>query len=310
MMIVKQYNNNYMIFLLKFFKQFFKSINIYIVIIVYISFSYCSLHNNNELFAFKMNISYDDENIRPFNAGHDIDGQNLFICRTHKFGQIIPGKYSHTIGKCSIAYDKKEWQFNQFELLIEDVHTKYEWIKLKKPVIELPENVLYAGRQIEQFVSTNQLFKQNYEFLNVLTPKKYNQSKRKRQRRHRRDIFDKHQQWSRNWRGRVTKIPNYQIRRVRQNEFIEIPLTMGNCSINDNHHRDEKITKQQKLCLKNEKRKLNYFIAKCSLRTGDRISEQIGKIWWKNSNQEWIASFPFGGHEIYCLDYSVLTLKN
>lgn len=45
------------------------------------------------------------------------------------------------------------------------------------------------------------------------------------------------------------------------------------------------------------------------MRSGDRMSEQIGKIWWKQNLKEWIASFPFGGHEIYCLDYSVLTLK-
>ena len=320
MIITKRYSYHCVILFSKQFIKYIKNISIFIVLSSSSFLSSYSLqnhhhhhhHDHDKSSKSIVNISIVDENIHPFNAGHDIDGQNLFICRTHKFGQIIPGKYSHNIGKCSIGRNQKEWQFNQFELLIEDDDTKYEWIRLKKPVIDLPDNVLYAGRQIEPYISNNRQLKhhQNYEFLNILSSNKSNYKSIQKRRRYRRDIFDNHQNWSRNWRGFITNITDHHhLRRFhhnRQDNFIEIPI--GNCSQNEHHH--DRMKMKQKLCLKNEKRKLNYFIAKCSLRTGDKISEQIGKIWWKNSNQEWIASFPFGGHEIYCLDYSVLTLKN
>lgn len=245
------------------------------------------------------NISY---HLKPFHGGYDTDGQDLYICRTKQSGIIIPGKYSQAIGKCSIAMNHAEMQFKKFELLIEDDDTKYEWIKLKKPVTSLPDNVLFVGVQnfYHNFKENEEksIQKRNYQHLDHVLSNSFLNGKMKRTRRLRRntneDIDNENVNdsyyWSKNWRQKIPKTK----------EFIELPIIDKDCL--------EKSLSITKKCIK-EEQKLNYFIARCTLRTGNKLSEQIGKIWWKNSIQEWIASFSFGGHEIYCLDYSVLTLK-
>lgn len=201
-----------------------------------------------------------------------------------------------------------EMQFKQFELLIEDNDTRYEWIKLKKPVHNLPDNVLFVSvhnfyQKFKENLPKNDeksIQKRNHQrFDNVLSNNFLNH-KMKRTRRLRRNTDadtdnddndnDNSYYWSKNWRQKTRAT----------NEFIETPIIDKDCL--------KEFLSTSKKCIK-EEQKLNYFIARCTLRTGNQLSEQIGKIWWKNSIQEWIASFSFGGHEIYCLDYSVLTLK-
>lgn len=225
---------------------------------------------------------------RPFPGGIDIDGNRLFICRTFKFGQIIPGKYSKAIGKCSISRNYREYQFNQFEILITSAEQQYEWVKVKKPAKELPFNALYGGSQHglnkpkPTDNSNNNILSSIFAF-------------RLRKRRPRRSIAES---WSVNWRGTMAKpasrFINHFVNHFRilaNSNFTEVPVMPNSteCAL--------------------QRRKLNYFIAKCRLQTGNVISEQIGKIWWHTTSQEWVASFPFGGHEIYCHDYSILAIK-
>lgn len=129
------------------------------------------------------------------------------------------------------------------------------------------------------------------------------------------------QSWSRNWRGhhqyegveRITSFSGKRTTRKPANNFNEVAVkeTKKRCvpKITPNNLLLLLTTQQDDDCLE-EPQKANFYIAKCSLRTGNITSEQIGKIWWKEAIQEWVATFPFGGHEVPCFDYAVLTVKS
>lgn len=139
--------------------------------------------------------------------------------------------------------------------------------------------------------------------------------------------------WSRNWRGQqlyegVERITTFLGKKFKKrqpaNNFSEVAVKVNSSSSNNSNKKKcvPKVTpnnlllllttkenEQEDECLE-EPQKANFYIAKCSLRTGNITSEQIGKIWWKEAIQEWVATFPFGGHEVPCFDYAVLTVKS
>ena len=265
--------------------------------------------------------------IKAFEGGRDIDGERLYVCRSHKYGQIIPGKYSNSIGKCSVTHNRREAQFNRYEILIESGDTKYQWIRLKKPVTILPENILFGGNkfvphQIKRLSSDHnspiQIIDNKGELkihsMDLLLSSNGIWGMRKR--RIRRSISG-NLEWSPNWRGKtfegVERIMSFsrkekllQLTKAKST-ITEILREKTNCTT---HHQgaSDHMSIEEVNCMQ-DSQKDNFYIAKCTLRSGNITSEQIGKIWWNELFHEWIASFSFGGHEIYCLDYSVLTLR-
>lgn len=265
-----------------------------------------------------------------FSGGHDIDGAKLFICRSHKYGQIIPGKYSQTIGKCSVTHNRREAQFHRYEILEQSADKHYEWIRLKKPVTHLPANVLFGGNQfgITKRVSASNanisaLLDSNGQLNNhsvdlLLSSDHLWGSRKRRVRRSatQTQVPNEAPHWSRNWRGhlyegveRIRSFTRKTLKTLGSNSpknFTEIPVDRRKCA-----PKAETPFMPESNCT-SELQKANFYIAKCTLRTGDITSEQIGKIWWNDAIMppEWTASFPFAGHEVYCLDYEVLTLKN
>lgn len=266
-------------------------------------------------FIFFLQKSLDNETIsilskwtmkrhyQPFPGGTDIDGEPLFICRTHKFGQIIPGKYSKNIRKCSVSNESKEYQFSHYEILVQSPKKQYEWVKVKKPARTLPQNALFGGNlfplasnKAAKLVKQRVESKQSIPFDDILSSRL---QFAKRKRRLRRSVDD--DGWSRNWR-RAPPPPTRLPRRQTEQNFTEVSMLDDKCI-------QKPLLSITGVCV-DDPQKYKYFIAKCLLRTGDVTSEQIGKIWWNENNGEWVASFSFGGHEIYCLDYSVLAIKN
>jgi len=263
-----------------------------------------------------------------FQGGHDVDGEQLFICRSHKYGQIIPGKYSNTLEKCSVTHNRREVQFSRYEILLEGADTRYEWIALKKPVISLPENVLYGGSQFDKFSRRMSSVRENQAPVAIIDLKgqlnshsldhilSNDQMWGFRKRRMRRSInFTEENYWSRNWRG--SKPHGLDRVHLQPKLYKRDNSNMKNFTLEEVHkafmrpciaHPQIATVNQMEKCPQ-KSQKDNFYISKCALRTGNITSEQIGKIRWIESIQEWIASFGFGGQEIYCLDYSVLTLK-
>ena len=311
---------------------------------------------------------------KAFKGGQDIDGEKLFICRSHKYGQIIPGKYSRTIRKCSITHNRREAQFHRYEILIESGDRAYQWIELKKPVTRLPENVLFGGNKFGLPTTSavlakprviNNITTTSAAAANFLLDGKGELNSRSvdlflssdqiwgsRKRRVRRSAVDNSSgsttttskptkddttDWSRNWRGNlyegVERISSFTgpLRRRQKpqtgNDFNEVAvesnskkrrctprsnnflLLLTKLSSSSSSSSSKSSANDADDCL-DEPQKANFYIAKCSLRTGNITSEQIGKIWWKEAIQEWVASFPFAGNEVPCFDYSVLTVKS
>jgi len=142
---------------------------------------------------------------KAFLAGVDIDGQPLSICRVNKFNELIPGKFSPNTNKCSITHNKKEFQYNRYELIVKSKLGAYNWTQVKRPAKTLPDNKVVGGTDISgQF----------------------------------------------------------------------------------------------------------YYISQCRVRSENIkfISEQIGKVQWNQYISEWIATVPFSGQEVECLDYSILIM--
>lgn len=212
----------------------------------------------------------------PFVAGRDIGGDKLYLCRTWQHGQMVPGKYSKSIDKCSISDRSKEVQRKFFELLLEGPDFHYKWVQLKKPVKELPDNVVLGGSQNP--TSMEMKLKMIDSILNNNFHHFGNRKRRVRR-------FTQND-WEQNSSKPVTE------------RFDQEPSTKLNGCTNS-----VLVSSQCK-----DEQKGNYYIARCSLRTDHSTSEQIGKVWWKQSIQEWVASFSFGGHEVFCMDYSVLTI--
>ncbi|KAI2797789.1 hypothetical protein BLOT_015208 [Blomia tropicalis] len=198
----------------------------------------------------------------------------------------------------------------------------YLWILLLivcltlKPVTKLPDNVLFGGNRYPGQIKVQQqpiipnLADDNGQLNShsldlILSNDRLWGTRRRRVRRSISSPND--EDWSPNWRGQPSngvemmqsfnsRMLNERIGNVNQTESKPICVP-------------GQIMMDQAKC-RHDPQKNNYYIGRCTLRTGNKLSEQIGKIWWMDSIQEWIASIPFAGHEVYCFDFSILTMKN
>ena len=315
-----------------------------------LSFAFCIFiifHITSAKISLSKHVTEVNPNYRPFDGGRDIDGENLYVCRVFRFGQIVPGKFSNSLKKCSITHNNRESQFYRFELLVRNKNTKYDWVPVKAPVKKLPENAVFGGNRFatqlmmqknnktnKHTPDTFRLFPNNRtgmlllrgdeinpDFWNHFLTQDLDWSLRKRRLKRTTTPTVRRRVRPLNTRKRFRKLLPSEVigeRRIMiSHNKVQINMINTTAPVECPPVGDPESSKHHILikphsieCMKEpDPQKLNYYIAKCTLRTGNITSEQIGKIRWMESDNQWLASFPFGGHEIFCLDFSVLALK-
>ena len=79
-------------------------------------------------------------------AGYDMDGEKLGVCRAYVNGEIIPGKYRKSEGKCYIPWGNKEHIITkQYEVLTLPNPKYFTWKLVKNG--QIPSNAVAGGRE-------------------------------------------------------------------------------------------------------------------------------------------------------------------
>ena len=108
---------------------------------------------NENIFSINSLNDFNNENNfvvtkKVFTGGMDIDGQVLYICRVRVNNETIPGKYSQNLNKCAVTYQNKELKYKRYQLLVDPNYGSYKWSPVRRPVRQLPPNIVLGGVSI------------------------------------------------------------------------------------------------------------------------------------------------------------------